>query len=94
MLTYQDCLGLCNLTEEEITAIAEHERLPEIIALELAEYLVQTSDGTAFIKRIILDDIKSAEASGKAQRVERLRLVLKHFVATHPARARAKRSRQ
>lgn len=86
MLTYQDCLGLCNFTDEEIMAIAEHEHVPEIIAIELAEYLVQSPDGTAFIKGIILDDIRTAEAMGKKQRVERLNLVLKHFIATHPER--------
>ncbi len=30
MLTFDDCLALCELTEEEIDAIAEHEHLPEI----------------------------------------------------------------
>ena len=35
MLTYQDCVGLCELSEAEIRAIAEHEHLPEVVALEL-----------------------------------------------------------
>ena len=35
MLTYQDCVGMCELTEDEIRAIAEHEHLPELVALEL-----------------------------------------------------------
>ena len=36
MLTFDDCLGLCELSEEEIRAIAEHEHLPEIVALDSA----------------------------------------------------------
>ncbi len=40
MLTYEDCVGLTDLTEEEIEAIAQHEHLPEIIAAELGCYLV------------------------------------------------------
>jgi ATP dependent DNA ligase domain len=39
MITLEDCIGLCGLTEEEVLAIAEHEHLPEIAATALAEYL-------------------------------------------------------
>ena len=35
MITYEDCLGLCNLTQEEIDSIAKREHVPVIIALEL-----------------------------------------------------------
>ena len=41
VLTFEDCLGLCELTEEEIRAIAEHEHLPQIVALELGNYLMR-----------------------------------------------------
>ena len=40
MITLEDCIGLCGLTEEEVLAIAEHEHLPEIAATALAEYLL------------------------------------------------------
>lgn len=84
MLTLEDCLGICELTEEEIRAIAQHEHIPEIIAAELAEYLVHEPDGTVKIKRIILDDIENEEKRGNTRKVENLRLVLAHFIATHP----------
>ena len=84
MLTLEDCLGFCELTIDEIRAIAQHEHIPEIIAAELAEYLVHEPDGTIKIKRIILDDIEDFEKRGDSQKVESLRLVLAHFVATHP----------
>ena len=38
MLTLEDCIGLCGLTEEGVLAIAEHERLPEIAAPALAQF--------------------------------------------------------
>ena len=44
MLSYEDCVELSDLTEEEIVAIAEHEHLPEMAALELGSYLVHTDD--------------------------------------------------
>ena len=35
MITLEDCVGFCGLTEEEVLAIAEHENLPEIAATAL-----------------------------------------------------------
>ena len=32
MITLEDCIGMCGLTEEEVLAIAEHEHLPEVAA--------------------------------------------------------------
>lgn len=87
MLTLQDCIGLCELTEEEIKAIAQHEHVPEIVAAELGEYLCHCENGVPHIKKIILDDIEDARARGHEDQVERLKLVLKHFIATHPDRS-------
>lgn len=84
MLTYEDCLELSDLTEEEIEAIAQHEHLPEMAALELGSYLVHTPEGVPMIKRIILEDIEDANRRGHVEKVLQLKLVLKHFVDTHP----------
>ena len=84
MLTLQDCIALCGLTEDEVDAIAEHEHLPEIVAAELGNYLLQGPDGVPRIKRIILDDIAAARARGDEKHALALKLVLRHFVATHP----------
>lgn len=84
MLTYQDCLGLCELTEDEIRAIAEHEHLPELVALELGQYLAQSQDGQRTIRRMILDDIEAAEADCDREKVLKLKATMKHFVDTHP----------
>lgn len=86
MLTLQDCIGICELTEEEIKAIAQHEHVPEIIAAELGEYLIHAENGVPHIKRIIVEDIEEARAHGHEGDVERLKIVLKHFIATHPER--------
>lgn len=84
MLSYQDCVELSDLTEEEIEAIAQHEHLPEMAALELGSYLVHTDEGVPMIKRIILEDIDEERRRGDAEKVLQLKLVLKHFVDTHP----------
>ena len=83
MLTYEDCLGMTDLTQEEVKAIAEHEHCHEIIALELGNYLVHTAEGRPRIRRMILDDIAMAEARGDAARTARLKLVLRDFCAKY-----------
>lgn len=80
MLTFEDCLGLCDLTEAEVRAIAEHQHLTEIAALELGNYLCHRADGEACIRGMILDDI----AAAPPERRLALKLVLRQFVRDHP----------
>jgi len=95
MLTFDDCVALCELTEEEIAAIAEHEHLPMIVAAELGNYLIQAPDGALRVKRIILDDILAADRAGDNGRALTLKLVLRHFVNRHPeCRSRRPSARQ
>lgn len=84
MLTLEDCLGICELSEDEIRAIALHEHIPEIVAAEMGQYLVHAPDGTRRIKRIILDDIEEQDRRGHTEQADNLRLVLAHFIASHP----------
>jgi len=84
MLTLEDCLALCELTEEEVLAIAEHEHIPEMAALELGNYLVHAPDGEMRIKSIIRDDIAEARTRGHRIVELALKLVLRNFVLQHP----------
>lgn len=86
MLSYEDCIGMCELTPEEIEAVAEHEHVPEIVAAELGNYLLNCEDGVLRIRRILLDDIHAAEAADDRARCLHLKLVLKHFMDNHPDR--------
>lgn len=83
MLTLQDCIDMSDLSEEEIHAIAQHEHLPEMVALELGNYLVHTSSGEKRIRRMICDDLEEARAKGDNSRIALLRMVLKHYVEHH-----------
>lgn len=84
MLTLEDCIGLCGLSEEEILAIVEHEHIPEIAAVELGNYLVRTPDGEVFIKAMIRDDIAVALAAGNRDHALALKLVLRNYIVQHP----------
>ena len=44
VLAFEDCLGAVRLGEGKV-AIAEHEHLPEIVALELGNFLLRGPDG-------------------------------------------------
>jgi hypothetical protein len=93
MLTLEDCLGLCDLTEQEVLAIAQHEHIPEMAAVEMGNYLVHAPDGEMRIKSIIRDDIADARARGDRSGELALKTVLRNFVLQHPhcdERCRAK----
>jgi hypothetical protein len=84
MLSLEDCLALCDLAEEEVLAIAQHEHIPEMAALELGNYLVHAPGGEMCIKSIIRDDLAAARACGDRARELALLLVLHNFIMQHP----------
>jgi hypothetical protein len=79
MLTYEDCLGLSELSADEIAAIARHEHLPEIVALELGAHLARSPQGRRTIRSMIEDDIAVARNRGDCMEAARLDLVLREF---------------
>ena len=83
MLTWDDCVALCDLTEDEIRAIAAHEHIPLMAAMELGTYLVHAPHGAPRLSRMIVDDIKSAQARGDRLEALKLKAVLRHFVERH-----------
>jgi hypothetical protein len=84
MITLEDCIAFCGLTEEEVLAIAEHEHRPEIVACALAEYLLDQEHGPEKIRDMIVDDVRAAQARGDAKHVRTLLHVLHHFLKAHP----------
>lgn len=89
MLTFEDCLALCELTEDEVDAIAEHEHLAETAALEMGAYLMHQPDGEIMIQRMIMDDIRAAQARGDLAHSAKLKRTLRHFIETHHHEKRA-----
>jgi len=83
VLTYNDCLGFSELTPEQVSALARHEHLPEIVALEMGWSLCGTPGGRQRIRRMILDDIEGACRRGDTRTAAGLGLALHHFVEAH-----------
>jgi hypothetical protein len=84
MISLEDCIGLCGLTEEEVLAVAEHEHLPEMAAAALAQYLLSHQHGSEKVRDMIVDDIRKAQSRGDREHVLTLLHVLHHFLKTHP----------
>ena len=84
MLTLEDCIALSDLTDEDIRAIAEHERIPLMAAAELGGYLIHRPDGEMCLKMIIRDDLEAAQARGDLLHALALKLALRRFIAEHP----------
>ena len=83
MLRFEDCLEFCALSEDEIRAIAEHEHIPEIVALELGDYLVRGPDGELLVSHMFIDDIRAAERRGDFAHAAHLKKSLRHFIEHH-----------
>jgi hypothetical protein len=83
MLTWEDCLALCELGEDEIAAIAEHEHMTQMAAVEFGNYLVHSPNGVPMIRRIILDDMAAARHRNDLAHAAKLKLVLRHFIHSH-----------
>ena len=84
MISLEDCVALCGLTEEEVLAIAEHEQLPEIAATALAQYLLKQEQGMEKIREMIVDDIRQAQQRQDKEHILTLLHVLHHFLKSHP----------
>ena len=84
MLCLDDCLDFCELEQDEVEAIAEHEHVPVIVAAEIGCELLKTNDGVVKLHTMILDDIKLALAHGRTEHATELAMTYRHFQGAHP----------
>jgi hypothetical protein len=84
MITLEDCIEFCGLTDEEVLAIAEHEHVPIMTATALAQHLLSQQHGSEKVRDMIVDDIRLAQRNGSKEHVLALLHVLRHFLKTHP----------
>ena len=84
MLTYKDCLDWCDLEQDEIDAISEHEHMDRILALAYGDSLCHQAGGTRRMRRILIDDIRHAQQHHNFQHAHELRHLLHRYIKTHP----------
>lgn len=87
MISKDDILGMCDLDQEEIDAIAEHEHIPEVVAAALGNYLMHQANGVDRVHEMIVDDIRTALGANDGAHAASLFHTLQHFLAQHPMAA-------
>ena len=85
-LTLQDCLDMSELSDAELLAIARHEKIPPIVALELGHRLIQTPEGVETLRQFILDDIMGAQRLSRCRDCEQFSRTLAEYNEQHPDR--------
>ncbi len=83
MISLEDCVALCGLSETEIAAIAEHEHVPEVAAVLLGQYLLHQQHGEDRIRQMLVDDIRAALKTGDTAHAAELVGALRHFMTVH-----------
>lgn len=84
MLSLQECLDLSGLTEEEIQVIAEHEHVPDIVAAEMGNALLNSPKGLYAMRRFIQENLENAISQGQRDKAKRLERLYDRFVSAHP----------
>lgn len=84
MLTWNDCIDLTDLTEEDVDAIAEHEHLTPMAALEKGACLLDHPWGEPALRQMAWDNLSRALATSRRQRAARLESVFSETCSRHP----------
>lgn len=87
MISLEDCVAMCGLSAEEVSAVSEHEHIPEIAATALANYLLQRAGGPEQIRTMIIEDIHKALDAGRIEHAGELFSALRHFLHEYPQAA-------
>jgi hypothetical protein len=67
MLTFDQCIDFCGLTEEEVDLLARHEGVPNIVAAELGSELLKTTEGRAQLAYILRNCANCAAECGNLE---------------------------
>lgn len=64
MLSLKDCIDMCDLTEEEVAAIAETENVPAIVAAQVGCALLRSEGGVEYLRCVLRERAEKAVAKG------------------------------
>lgn len=84
MLSIRDCLDYCDLTDDEVELIAEHENIPDVAAAQLVCGLVQTPEGVVMLTHYMQELVERAASRGDTIKAQKAQKVIARFVQDHP----------
>ena len=84
MICLEDLIGFCDLTPDEVHAIAEHEHIADAVAVVLGASLLHSEHGPDHIRDMFIDDIRAAVHRHDVPHARHLVVTLRHFLHEHP----------
>ena len=84
MICLEDLIGFCDLTPDEVRAIAEHEHIADAVAVVLGASLLHSEHGPDHIRDMFIDDIRAAVRRHDVPHARQLVATLRHFLHEHP----------
>src|SRR5574337_1842376 len=84
MLSMRDCLDYCDVTDDDVALIAEHESIPDAAAAQILCGMVQTQAGVVVLARYLHELEIRAHRAGKMEKAARARQARARFMAIHP----------
>jgi len=85
VLTFEDCLGLCQLSEEETGRSPSTSICRRSSPWSWAAYLMRAPDGELLVSPMLIDDVRAAERQGDLVHAAQLKRCLRHFIEQHRA---------
>ena len=81
MLSIRDCLDYCDILEEDVALIAEHEQIPDVAAAQILCGMVQTPEGILVITRYLRDLEARTDRNGHILKADQARQACRRFMA-------------
>ena len=84
MISLEDLMGFCDLTPDEVDAIAEHEHIAAPLAAAFATSLIQSENGLKQIRDMLMDGMRMAVRRHDVAHARHLVSTLRTFLHKHP----------
>lgn len=84
MLTIQDCIAFSGLTQEQLEAVAHHQHLPDVVAAEWAETMLEDERGVRRIEAALYEEVAHARCRHDPDCMRRYQRALEDFLRDHP----------
>ena len=84
MISAEDLIAFCDLTPEEVRAVAEHEGVSPATAAVLGHHLIQSHRGCERIRDMLSDEIRTAVRQHDVPDARQLVSTLRLFLHEHP----------
>ena len=82
-LTFPNCIDMTALSEDEADAIAKHQRIPALIALELGNRLLETRAGAERLREFTADNLLRAQDRSDCAACAKFARVPGHYLEAH-----------